>query len=88
MESGLPSTAVPSPEDTLRRWHSLTPRQKQVARLIVRNLPNSIIAGELSVSLWTVKSHVRSVLGKFGVRSKTELRDLLVGRSFIEGEDL
>ena len=57
---------------------SLTPRQQEVARLAARGQTNRQIARVLVVSPETVKTHVRNALDKFGLRSKTELRLLLL----------
>jgi len=67
-------------QDT-RRSHalaSLTPRQQEVARLAAHGQTNRQIARILVVSPETVKTHVRNALDKFGLRSKTELRLLLL----------
>jgi DNA-binding CsgD family transcriptional regulator len=57
---------------------ALTPREQQVAWLTARGRTNRQIAETLVISLETVKTHVRHVLDKFGVRSKTDLRLLLL----------
>jgi len=57
---------------------SLTPRQQEVARLAARGQTNRQIARVLVVSPETVKTHVRHTLDKFGLRSKTELRLMLI----------
>ena len=57
---------------------ALTPREQQVARLTARGFTNRQIAETLVVSPETVKTHVRHVLAKVGVRSKTDLRLLLL----------
>jgi DNA-binding NarL/FixJ family response regulator len=57
---------------------SLTPRQQEVARLAARGQTNRQIARALVVSPETVKTHVRHTLDKFGLRSKTELRLMLL----------
>jgi DNA-binding NarL/FixJ family response regulator len=52
---------------------SLTPRQRQVARLLVGGATNSEVARALYVSPATAKSHTRAVLGKLGVGSRREM---------------
>jgi RNA polymerase sigma factor (sigma-70 family) len=59
----------------------LTPREREVVRLAARGLTNQQIARALVVAPETVKTHVRHALEKLGVRSKTELRLLLLDAS-------
>jgi LuxR family maltose regulon positive regulatory protein len=50
----------------------LSSRERAVLRLLPTMLPNSEIAGELFVSVNTVKTHVRSIYRKLGVGSRRE----------------
>jgi DNA-binding NarL/FixJ family response regulator len=50
----------------------LTPRQKDVLRLLTQGLSNKLIARELGVSVETVKDHVAAVLKAMGVSSRTQ----------------
>jgi NarL family two-component system response regulator LiaR len=50
----------------------LTEREREVLALMVEGLNNTQIAGRLTVSLSTIKSHVSNVLSKLGVASRTE----------------
>jgi NarL family two-component system response regulator LiaR len=50
----------------------LTEREREVLALVVEGLNNTQIAGRLTVSPSTVKSHVSSILSKLGVASRTE----------------
>ena len=51
----------------------LTPRQVDVARLLVDGLTNAQIAGELVLSIRTVDSHVSAILQRLGVSSRRAL---------------
>lgn len=51
---------------------NLTEREREVLELMVEGLNNTQIAGRLTVSPSTIKSHVSSILSKFGVASRTE----------------
>ena len=50
----------------------LTEREREVLGLMVEGLNNIQIAGKLTVSPSTVKSHVSNILSKLGVASRTE----------------
>ena len=50
----------------------LTPRQSDVLALLLKGLPNKLIARELNVSVDTVKDHVAAVLRALGVNSRTQ----------------
>lgn len=50
----------------------LTEREREVLSLMVEGLNNTQIAGRLTVSPSTVKSHVSNILSKLGVASRTE----------------
>ena len=51
----------------------LTPRQREVLRLVERGHTNGEIAEMLGISLQGVKWHVRELLGKLGAESREEL---------------
>ena len=50
----------------------LTEREREVLALMIEGLNNTQIAGRLTVSPSTIKSHVSNILAKLGVASRTE----------------
>jgi DNA-binding NarL/FixJ family response regulator len=54
-------------------WGPLTPREREVAALVARGLTNEEIASALVLEHGTVANHVRHVLLKLALRSRTQL---------------
>ncbi|GAA4687595.1 helix-turn-helix transcriptional regulator [Nocardioides nanhaiensis] len=54
-------------------WSSLSPRETEVARLVVAGATNREVAGRLHLSPHTVRAHVSRVLAAFGVATRAEL---------------
>ena len=50
----------------------LSPRERDVLRLIARGLDNIEIAGDLGISPRTAKNHVSSILSKLGLSSRIQ----------------
>ncbi len=50
----------------------LTPRENEVLKLAARGMGNKDIAGEMFLSLRTVKAHLSNIFNKMGVGSRTE----------------
>jgi FixJ family two-component response regulator len=55
------------------RYATLTQREKEVAMLVVRGLPNKQVAAKLNVSEITVKVHRRHIMVKMEAKSLPEL---------------
>ena len=62
----------PLPEGVEKLVEDLSKREIEVLALIARGCSNQEIAVELVLSLYTVKSHARSIFSKLGVRNRTE----------------
>src|SRR5215813_11415276 len=57
------------PGDALR----LSPREREVARMIAKGYPNKIIASVLEISVWTVSTHLRRIFAKLGVTTRASM---------------
>jgi NarL family two-component system response regulator YdfI len=72
-ETGSPVRSAASraaPPDELTE--PLTPREREVLRLLASGLGNKEIAAKLKISEHTAKFHVASILGKLGAASRAE----------------
>lgn len=51
----------------------LTPREKEVVLLVADGMSNKGVAGQLGISVSTVKHHLRAAFEKLGVANRTQL---------------
>jgi len=61
-----------------RLWKLLTEREKEISALLLRGNTYRMVAGELHVSENTVKTHVKNIYSKIGVKSRAELMSLFI----------
>ena len=61
----------------------LTEREREVLILMIEGLNNTQIAGRLTVSPSTIKSHVSNILSKLGVASRTEAVTLALRNNIV-----
>ncbi|MBA3643554.1 MAG: AAA family ATPase [Chloroflexia bacterium] len=90
-----PDTALPPPSRLLvtpagagaRGWASdelaITPREREVLRLLVEGLSDKEIGAILMISSQTATKHVGNLLHKLGVPSRTAAATLAVRRGFV-----
>ena len=57
----------------LLHLHQLTPRERQVTRLMLMGLSTEDAAAELWVTTETLRGHVKSVFTKLGVENRVQL---------------
>jgi LuxR family transcriptional regulator, maltose regulon positive regulatory protein len=69
LTSGAPTLPVVPQEGLVE---PLSDREKEVLALIVKGFSNREIAGQLFISLSTVKGHIAHIFGKLGVSSRTQ----------------
>jgi DNA-binding NarL/FixJ family response regulator len=74
--------AAQAPGDT-GRFQLLSPRQQQVARLLLQGQANKAIARELDLSEGTIKAHVSAIYQIIGARNRVEAVTLAARQGFI-----
>jgi DNA-binding NarL/FixJ family response regulator len=77
--SGTPDAVQPSDPEL----DQLTPREREVLRLIARGYPYKQVARKLSISIKTVETHVSAVLRKLQLSSRHELTRWATDRRLI-----
>lgn len=75
-----PSQYLPDGRDIPK----LTRREQDVLGLIIQDLADKEIGKQLSISLHTVKSHVRNILSKLQVKNRHEAADLALQADLID----
>lgn len=66
--------------------YDLTPREREVLALVAGGATDKEIAAELSLSVYTVKSHVRSILNKLQAANRREAARLAVKKGLVAGD--
>jgi len=65
-------------------WKSLTPREKQVLKLVAEAYKNKEIADFLCISVKTVAKHRSNIMGKLDLHSASELTAYAMKRGLVE----
>lgn len=65
---------------------TLSPREVEILRLIVKGLSNHEIAAELNISYGTVKWHVNMILSRLDVHDRTQAALCGISRGIIEAQ--
>ncbi|MHB1123361.1 MAG: response regulator transcription factor [Ramlibacter sp.] len=65
-------------DEAVRLLASLSPREREVAKLVALGQPNKVVAGALGISEKTVHIHRQHVMEKAGVSSAAELARLML----------
>jgi DNA-binding CsgD family transcriptional regulator len=82
--------SLPPPVDPLEELTAiykkagLTEREIEIVNQLYQGYTNRIIAENLFITENTLKSHLKKIYPKFGVRRKSELISKLANRSFPE----
>ena len=59
--------------EAFARRYGLSPREAEVAELVLRGYPNPVIASTLGIAPTTTKRHLTRIFDKIGVDSRTQL---------------
>jgi len=64
--------------ELVQRYESLTPREKEVLKMVASGQRNKVIAGELNVTQSTVEAHRAKVMEKMNARSLSDLMRIVL----------
>jgi DNA-binding CsgD family transcriptional regulator len=51
----------------------LSPREREIARMVAKGYPNKTMAAVLEISVWTVGAHLRRIFTKLGIGSRAAM---------------
>jgi DNA-binding CsgD family transcriptional regulator len=57
----------------VRDCSTLSPREQEIARMVMKGYPNKTIAAVLDISIWTVGTHLRRIFSKLGVGNRASM---------------
>ena len=66
-------TRKPAEEERPADGVALSPREREIARMIAKGYPNKVIARVLEISSWTVSTHLRRIFAKLGVSTRAAM---------------
>ena len=65
----------------------LSPREREIVRMVAKGHPNKVIADVLNISSWTVCTHLRRIFAKLGVGSRAAMVAQLLELGVLSGEN-
>jgi DNA-binding CsgD family transcriptional regulator len=66
---------------------ALSPREREVARMVAKGYPNKTIASVLEISCWTVGTHLRRIFSKLAVTSRAAMVAMVVADGLLTESD-
>ncbi len=84
LHSHAHGTHLPTPNQSMEPIELLSPREIEVARLLVEGLINKEIAERLNIALTTVITHRKNIFEKLGIRSLAGLTIYAIMKRYIE----
>ena len=73
LDNGCSYTLTRTYSDSARDRITLSPREKEIIRLICEGLPNKAISDVLEISPWTVATYIKRIFAKLAVCSRAEM---------------
>lgn len=70
---GVRCVLVRRPPEPGRIDAPLSPREREIARMVAKGYPNKVIARVLEISTWTVSTHLRRIFAKLAVSSRAAM---------------
>jgi DNA-binding CsgD family transcriptional regulator len=61
------------PAEDGRAEGGLSPREREIARMVAKGYPNKVIARVLEISSWTVSTHLRRIFAKLNVSTRASM---------------
>jgi DNA-binding NarL/FixJ family response regulator len=71
--AGHNSPPAGAPLSSPKQVLSLTPREREIVRFVAGGLDNNAVADQLSISPFTVKTHINRAMQKLGVTGRAQL---------------
>lgn len=65
----------------------LSPREREIVRMVAKGHPNKVIADILNISSWTVCTHLRRIFAKLGVGSRAAMVAQLLDLGLLPAEN-
>ena len=62
---------------------SLSPREKEILKLVAEGMPNKLIASDLKISEHTVRNHISNIFQKLQVNNRTEATVLAMKQGLV-----
>lgn len=78
-------TATGMASETTNAWQLLTPRERQVLKLVAEGHPNKFIAEYLCLSLKTVKKHRSNLMAKLNIHNASTLTGFAIEKGLLSG---
>lgn len=72
LAAAVPEPALAGEAEAPAPMDGLTPRETEVLAMVAAGSPNKLIANELNLSEHTVKLYMHRIIGKLGVKNRTE----------------